>query len=254
MRDFSPCGQCLDAGTTILLQRPERVFTYLRGTQPSIAQDLIVPLYDSASQPMGTLLIAHHDSTSRFSADDVRMMEQLAVQLILALKLLEQAREHRHALALLESHKMAQRALTDALAEERRRRERSEAAESAARQALEFKDVVLREVHHRVKNTIQMAASLLSLHARATPSEQVRSCLQASYGRLRLLAKVHELLYASATSTQRCLCRRCFKRWAMLCNSHSLKCQTACGYGLHRIRSSSAPMRPFRWRCWRTNS
>lgn len=202
MRDFSPCGQCLDAGTTIVLSRPERVFTYLRGTQPSIAQDLIVPLYDSASQPLGTLWIAHHDSTSRFSSDDVRQMEQLAVQLVLALKLLEQAREHRHALALLESHKIAQRALTDALAEERSRRERSEAAESSARRALEFKDVVIREVHHRVKNTIQMAASLLSLHARTTPSEQVRGCLQASYGRLRLLAKVHELLYAATTSTQ----------------------------------------------------
>jgi two-component sensor histidine kinase len=202
MRDFSPCGLCLDAGTTILLSRPERVFTYLRGTRPPIVQDLIVPLYDSARQPLGTLWIAHHDSTSRFSSDDVRMVEQLAVQLILALKLLEQAREHRHALALIESHELARRALTDALAEERRRRERSEAAENSARQALEFKDEVIREVHHRVRNTIQMAASLLSLHARATPSEQVRCSLQASYGRLRLLAKVHELLYASAGSTQ----------------------------------------------------
>lgn len=204
-RDFSPCGLCLDAGTTILLSRPERVFTYLTGTRPSIVQDLIVPLYDSASQPLGTLWVAHHDSTSRFSSDDARMMEQLAVQLILALKLLEQAREHRHALALLESHEMERRALTDALAEERRHRERSEAAESGARQALEFKDVVIREVHHRVKNTIQMAASLLSLHARATPSEQVRCSLQASYGRLRLLAKVQELLSPSAGSTQEVL-------------------------------------------------
>jgi two-component sensor histidine kinase len=111
-----------------------------------------------------------------------------AVLAVQPLKLLEQAREHRHALALLESQEMARRALTDALAE--------------AQQALEFKDVVIREVHHRVKNTIQMAASLLSLHARATPSEEVRCSLQASYGRLRLLAKVHELLYVSSASSQ----------------------------------------------------
>jgi two-component sensor histidine kinase len=70
------------------------------------------------------------------------------------------------------------------------------------RQALEFKDVVIREMHHRVKNTLQMAASLLSMDARATPSEPVRCSLQASKGRLLLLAKVHELLYASASSTQ----------------------------------------------------
>ena len=111
-----------------------------------------------------------------------------AVPPVQPLNLLEQAREHRHALSLLESQEMARRALTDALAE--------------AQQALEFKDVVIREVHHRVKNTIQMAASLLALHARATPSEEVRWSLQASYGRLRLLAKVHELLYASSASTE----------------------------------------------------
>jgi two-component sensor histidine kinase len=73
------------------------------------------------------------------------------------------------------------------------------------RQALEFKDAVIREVHHRVKNTLQLAASLLSMDARATPSEEVRSSLQASNARLCLLAKVHELLDASASSTQEVL-------------------------------------------------
>jgi len=204
-RDLSPCGLCLDAGMTTLLSRPERVFTYLRATRPSIVQDLIVPLYDHASQPLGTLWIAHHDSVSRFSSDDARMAEQLAGQLVLALRLLEQARGHRHALDLLESHRTAQRALAHALAEERGRRERAEAAESGIRQALEFKDNLVREVHHRVRNTIQMAASVLSAHARATPSAQVRRALQASYGRLRLLAKVHELLYASAHNTREVL-------------------------------------------------
>jgi two-component sensor histidine kinase len=70
------------------------------------------------------------------------------------------------------------------------------------RQALEFKDALIREAHHRVKNSMQMAASLLSMHARATPSDQVRRSLQASCGRLGLLAKVHELLYTSAGDTQ----------------------------------------------------
>jgi two-component sensor histidine kinase len=204
-RDFSVCGLCLEAGMTILLSRPERVFTYLRETRPSIVQDLIVPSYEHASQPLGTLWIAHHDSVSQFSSDDARMMEQLAGQLILALRLLEQAREHRHALDLLESHRTAQRALAHALAEELSRRERAEASESGIRGALEFKYTLVREVHHRVKNTIQMAASLLSSHARATPSAQVRRALQESYGRLRLLAKVHELLYASADNTQEVL-------------------------------------------------
>jgi len=205
-RDFSPCGLCLDAGRTILVSRPERVFTYLRATGPSIVEDLIVPLYDHAGRPLGTFWIAHHDPAARFCSDDARIVEQLAIQLALALKLLEQGREHRYALALLESNKMAhQNLLAIGLAEERSLREQAEASESAIRQALVFKDAVIQEVHHRVKNTLQIAASLLSLHARATPSAEARVALQESYGRLHLLATVHELLYASADSAQEIL-------------------------------------------------
>jgi two-component sensor histidine kinase len=205
-RDFSPCGLCLDGGVTILVSRPERVFTYLRETRPSIVEDLIVPLYDNARKPLGTFWIAHHDTTSRFSSDDARIVEQLAIQLVLALNLLRQAREHRYALALLESHQMAQRnLLAHDLAEERSLREQAEASESGIRQALVFKDAAIHEAHHRVKNTLQIAGSLLSVHARAAPSVQVRLALQESHERLRLLAHVHELLYASADNTQEIL-------------------------------------------------
>jgi two-component sensor histidine kinase len=202
-RDSSPCGLCLDAGATILVSRPERAFTYLRETHPTIVEDLIVPLYDSARKPLGTFWVAHHDSTARFCADDARIVEQLAAQVVLALKLLEQAREHRYALALLESHQLAQRnLLVHDLAEERSRREQAEASESGMRQALAFKEAVIHEVHHRAKNTLQIAASLLSVHARAGVSADVRLALQESHERLHVLAKVHELLYASADSAQ----------------------------------------------------
>jgi len=57
-------------------------------------------------------------------------------------------------------------------------------------------------VNHRTKNTLQVAASLLSLHARNTPSAQVREALLVSHERLQLLAKAHELLYSNQDSTQ----------------------------------------------------
>jgi two-component sensor histidine kinase len=202
-RDSSPCGLCLDAGATILVSRPERAFTYLRETRPMIVEDLIVPLYDSARKPLGTLWVAHHDSTARFCADDARIVEQLAAQLILALKLLEQAGEHRYALALLESHQLAQRnLLVHDLAEERNLREQAEASESEMRRTLMFKDAMIHEAHHRASNSLQIAASLLSMHARAALSADVRCALQEGCERLHVLAKVHELLYASAESTQ----------------------------------------------------
>jgi two-component sensor histidine kinase len=202
-RDYSPCGLCLDAGATILVSRPARSFTYLRETRPTIVENLIVPLYDSARKPLGTFWVAHHDSTARFCADDARIVEQLAAQLVLALKLVEQARERRYAFALLESQQLAQRnLLVHDMAEERRLRAQAEASERGIRRTLMFKDAVIHEAHHRVKNTLQLAASLLSVHARAALSADVRLALQASYERLHVLAKVHELLYASADSTQ----------------------------------------------------
>lgn len=204
-RDSSMCGLCLDEGTTILVSRPERAFPYLSETRPAIVESLIVPLYDNARKPLGTLWVAHHDSISGFCSNDARIVEQLAAQLVLALKLLEEAKEHREVLVLLESHKMAQRSGANDLAKERGRRERAEASESGIRQALLFKDAVIQEVHHRVKNTIQIAGSLLSLQARTTSSAEARVALQEGYRRLHVLAKVHELLYSSANSVQEIL-------------------------------------------------
>lgn len=202
-QDSSPCGLCLRAGTTILVSRPERAFIDLRDTRPSILEDLVVPLYDNAGQPLGTLWVAHHDHGSHFCSDDARIVEQLSVQAVLALKLLEHARDRQHAVVLMESY---QRAQHDLLAQdlywERSLREHAEKSESEIRRALALKETAIQEAHHRVKNTLQIAASVLSSHARATASEQVRLALHESHGRLQLLAKAHELLYASVSSTQ----------------------------------------------------
>lgn len=205
LSSFSPSGLCLDAGAPILISQPERVYDYLNAIRPPIAEELIVPIHDNAKRPLGAFWIAHHDPTSYFCANDARVLQQLAVQLVLALKLLREGKEHRTAIALLESHKAAQRAVALDLAEERRRREQAEISESGIRQALISKDAVIIEVHHRVKNTLQMAGNLLALQARASSSAEVRAALEESYERLHVLAKVHELLYRSANSAQEIL-------------------------------------------------
>lgn len=202
-QDSSPCGLCLSAGTTILMSRPEQAYMGLRDTRPSIVEDLVVPLYDNARKPLGTLWIAHHDHVSHFCSDDARFVEHLAVQAVLALKLLEQARERQHATILFESYQRAQHELFEHdLCWERSLREHAEESERETRRTLAFKETAIQEVHHRVKNTLQIAASVLSSHARATASEQVRLVLHESHRRLQLLAKAHELLYTSVSSTQ----------------------------------------------------
>lgn len=90
-RDSSPCGLSLDAGTTIRLLQPEHTFASLRDVRPAMVEDLIVPLYDEARKPLGTLWIAHHDRGSHFCADDERIAEHLAAQAVLTLSLLQRA-------------------------------------------------------------------------------------------------------------------------------------------------------------------
>jgi GAF domain-containing protein len=84
--DFSPCGLCLDIGTAIVLARPERVFTYLYRVPPAILEILIVPLYDQEGTPLGALWVAHHDPVARFGADDVLIIERLAMPIVLAMQ------------------------------------------------------------------------------------------------------------------------------------------------------------------------
>jgi two-component sensor histidine kinase len=80
---------------------------------------------------------------------------------------------------------------------EERVRERTaelEASNQRLRMALHEKEVLLREVHHRVKNNLQVVASLLTLQAgRADPA--LARHFQASLERIRAMGRVHEQLY-----------------------------------------------------------
>ncbi len=199
-REGSPCGLCLDTGIAILISRPQRVFDELADKLPSIAEILTIPLYDGGRKQLGTLWVAHHDGQAHFDSDDVRIAEQLAAQLSLALKLQEQARDHARALALFESHQRAQRNLLTY--DQYEARALFEQTEIENRQALRFKDALIDEAHHRTKNTLQIASSLLAMQARASALAQVRDALLDNAARLHILARVHELLYANANSTQ----------------------------------------------------
>ncbi len=70
------------------------------------------------------------------------------------------------------------------------------AAQAQLEAALGEKTVLLNEVHHRVKNNLQVVSSLLSLQAMHAPAE-VRSALGTSQGRLRAMGLIHQLLYES---------------------------------------------------------
>jgi two-component sensor histidine kinase len=198
----SPCGLCLDAGATILVSRPVRAFAWLEGARPSIHEELITPLQTSSGRVEGTLWIAHHDNY-RCSADDVRIMEQLAQQIVLALRLQEHARDRENALSVMQSFQAAQQALLSYdVAHERTQRQQAEASEREVRRDLMFKDAVIEEVNHRTKNSLHAAAALLTLQARVATSAEVSRALLDSRDRLQLLADVHAMLCTVRDTSQ----------------------------------------------------
>jgi PAS domain S-box-containing protein len=68
-------------------------------------------------------------------------------------------------------------------------------AEIKLRESLKEKTVLLQEIHHRVKNNMQLIASLLRLQASRTQNEEYRQLVDVSYQRIRSMALVHESLY-----------------------------------------------------------
>jgi PAS domain S-box-containing protein len=70
-------------------------------------------------------------------------------------------------------------------------------AEEALRSSLEEKTALLREVHHRVKNNLQIVASLLNLQASRIRNRQVLETLHDTQSRVRSMALLHEALYRS---------------------------------------------------------
>jgi PAS domain S-box-containing protein len=69
--------------------------------------------------------------------------------------------------------------------------------ENTLRTSLEEKEVLLREIHHRVKNNLQIISSLLSLQCIQLDDTETVDVLRECQGRVRTMAMIHENLYQS---------------------------------------------------------
>lgn len=70
-------------------------------------------------------------------------------------------------------------------------------SEESMKGLLQEKEVMFQEIHHRVKNNLQVVSSLISLQSDTVRNAEARSAMMESRYRIQAIARVHEQLYRS---------------------------------------------------------
>ncbi|MBF0609080.1 MAG: histidine kinase dimerization/phosphoacceptor domain -containing protein [Candidatus Magnetobacterium sp. LHC-1] len=149
--------------------------------------------------------IALANSTRDYTDNDLKMITQLAAVYAVAIErkhIEEQQEELKNHVLIYADHLedlVHERTQKLSIANEQLTQEinRREMIEQEITTALKDKTMLLKEIHHRVKNNLQIISSLLSLQAESITDKKLLGIFQDSLNRIKSMALIHEHLYKS---------------------------------------------------------
>jgi len=99
-------------------------------------------------------------------------------------------------------------------------------SEDQIKSSLKEKEVLIREIHHRVKNNLQIVSSLLNMQIRKTKDKKTIDILSESGNRINAMALIHSQLYETSNLSQVNMKRfvdNLFSQLLMNCDAYSTK-------------------------------
>jgi predicted ATPase/two-component sensor histidine kinase/tRNA A-37 threonylcarbamoyl transferase component Bud32 len=158
---------------------------YIQSHQPKSV--LCTPI-QGHGKLIGILYLENNLTTDAFTLDRATILQVLTAQAAIAL-------ENTHLYEQLATYSQTLEANNQALQQEVSDRRR---AEEQLRQSLTEREVLLKEIHHRVKNNLQIISGLLQLQSQSVTDTATTNLLRESQHRIESMSLIHKKLYASS--------------------------------------------------------